>query len=114
MKNKTTFIGGSVLALTLALAGNACAQALTMTTVTTPETMTCHEFTQMNPKAMTPVMVWVVNKDLDYKNGDYVDWQKVQTIMVPQVIKVCKKSQVRKLSNSAISSRSWFQNNVPE
>ncbi|ACY85526.1 HdeA/HdeB family chaperone [Edwardsiella piscicida] len=97
MKSKTTFMGGSVLALTLALAGNACAQELTMATVTTPETMTCHEFTQMNPKAMTPVMVWVVNKDRDYKNGDYVDWQKVQTVMVPKVIKVCKKEPGKKI-----------------
>ncbi|ELV7529109.1 acid-resistance protein [Edwardsiella ictaluri] len=97
MKNKKTFMGGPVLVLTLALAGNAYAQELTMTTVTTPETMTCHEFTQMNPKAMTPVMVWVTNKDRDYKNGDYVDWRTVQTVMVPKVIKVCKKEPGKKI-----------------
>ena len=97
MKAKTTFLGASALALMLALSGNALAQEMTMTTVTTPETMTCHEFTQMNPKAMTPVMVWVVNQDLQYKGGDYVDWQQIQTIMVPKVVKICKEQPGKKI-----------------
>ncbi|AOV96164.1 acid-resistance protein [Edwardsiella hoshinae] len=97
MKVNTTFLGASALALTLALAGSACAQEPTMTTVTTPETMTCHEFTQMNPKAMTPVMVWVVNQDRQYKGGDYVDWQKIQTVMVPKVMKICKEQPGKKV-----------------
>ncbi|MFT2789857.1 acid-activated periplasmic chaperone HdeB [Serratia sp. T13T92] len=64
---------------------------------TTPQDMTCKEFIDLNPKAMTPVAFWVVNKDNVYQQGDYVDWNEVETIYVPQVIKACKQKPESKL-----------------
>lgn len=56
----------------------------------TPKNMTCREFIDMNPKAMTPVAFWVINKDTNFAGGDYVDWDEVDTTSVPLLIKVCK------------------------
>ncbi len=33
----------------------------------------------MNPKSMTPVAFWVVNRNTDFSGGDYVDWHEVET-----------------------------------
>jgi len=62
-----------------------------------PENMTCKEFVDMNPKAMTPVAFWVINKDTDFKGGDYVDWHEVDTASVPLLIKICKENPQSKL-----------------
>ncbi|MDU2176208.1 MAG: HdeA/HdeB family chaperone, partial [Clostridioides difficile] len=50
---------------------------------TTPQNMTCQEFMDMNPKSMTPVAFWVVNRNTDFSGGDYVDWHEVETVSVP-------------------------------
>ncbi|CAI1935623.1 MULTISPECIES: acid-activated periplasmic chaperone HdeB [Serratia] len=71
---------------------------------TTPQDMTCKEFIDLNPKAMTPVAFWVVNKDNVYQQGDYVDWNEVETIFVPQVIKACKQKPESKLEEL----KQWF------
>ena len=62
-----------------------------------PENMTCKEFVDMNPKAMMPVAFWVINKDTDFKGGDYVDWHEVGTTSVPLLIKICKENPESKL-----------------
>ncbi len=36
---------------------------------TTPQNMTCQEFMDMNPKSMTPVAFWVVNRNTDFSGG---------------------------------------------
>ncbi|QPR29865.1 acid-activated periplasmic chaperone HdeB [Edwardsiella hoshinae] len=66
-------------------------------TDTTPQQMTCKEFVNLNPKAMTPVAFWVINKDTDYRGGDYVDWREVETVSLPKVLKVCKQHPQQKL-----------------
>ncbi|WP_442865626.1 acid-activated periplasmic chaperone HdeB [Buttiauxella sp. WJP83] len=64
---------------------------------TTPQNMTCQEFINMNPKYMTPIAFWVVNKDTDFKGGDYVHWQEVETVSVPRIYKQCQKTPKAKL-----------------
>ncbi|MFF6013474.1 acid-activated periplasmic chaperone HdeB [Rahnella sp. R3(2024)] len=61
------------------------------------ENMTCKEFVDTNPKAMTPVAFWMINKNTDFKGGDYVDWHEVDTISVPLLIKICKENPQSKL-----------------
>ena len=36
-----------------------------------PSNMTCQEFLDMNPKSYTPIAFWVLNKDTDFKGGNY-------------------------------------------
>lgn len=62
-----------------------------------PDNMSCKEFVDMNPKAMTPVAFWIINKDTDFSGGDYVDWREVDTVSVPKLIDICKKSPESKL-----------------
>ncbi|MGB7803848.1 acid-activated periplasmic chaperone HdeB [Buttiauxella sp.] len=64
---------------------------------TTPKNMTCQEFIDMNPKYMTPVAFWVVNRNTDFKGGDYVHWQEVETVSVPKIVKQCQKTPKAKL-----------------
>ena len=59
---------------------------------TTPQNMTCQEFMDMNPKSMTPVAFWVVNRNTDFSGGDYVDWHEVETVSVPKMLQECHKS----------------------
>lgn len=66
-------------------------------TDTTPQQMTCKEFINLNPKAMTPVAFWLINKDTDYRGGDYVDWSEVETFSVPKVLESCKQHPQQKL-----------------
>lgn len=70
---------------------------------TTPQNMTCQEFMDMNPKSMTPVAFWVVNRNTDFSGGDYVDWHEVETVSVP---KCCSSATRTPPLNSAISARS--------
>lgn len=63
----------------------------------TPSNMTCQEFLDMNPKSYTPIAFWILNKDTDFKGGDYVDWSETETIATPKVIELCKKSPTSKL-----------------
>lgn len=66
---------------------------------TTPQNMTCREFMDMNPKYMTPIAFWVVNKNTDFKGGDYVHWHEVETIAVPKIFKQCQKAPATKLGD---------------
>ena len=64
---------------------------------TTPANMTCQEFINMNPKTMTPIAFWVINRNTDFKGGDYVDWHEVETVSVPKMIKQCHQTPKVKL-----------------
>lgn len=66
---------------------------------TTPKDMTCKEFLDLNPKSMTPVAFWILNEDAEYKKGDNVDFQEIDTIYTPKVIDICKKSPDKKMSD---------------
>lgn len=66
---------------------------------TTPKDMTCKEFLDLNPKSMTPVAFWILNEDTQYKKGDNVDFQEIDTVYIPKVIDICKKSPDKKLSD---------------
>ncbi|WP_435952114.1 acid-activated periplasmic chaperone HdeB [Dryocola sp. BD626] len=70
---------------------------------TTPQNMTCQEFIDMNPRTMTPIAFWVVNKNTDFKGGDYVDWHEVETVSVPQMVKECHQNPKAKLGELALS-----------
>ncbi|CNI33844.1 acid-resistance protein [Yersinia thracica] len=65
---------------------------------TTPTEMTCKEFLDLNPKSMTPVAFWILNEDTQYKKGDNVDFQEVDTVYTPKVIDICKKWPDKKVS----------------
>ncbi|MEX2942928.1 acid-activated periplasmic chaperone HdeB [Serratia fonticola] len=92
----TKFTKNILIASALVVAGINVANAET-TDKTTPQDMTCKEFIDLNPKAMTPVAFWVVNKDNVFQQGDYVDWNEVETTYVPLVIKACKQKPESKL-----------------
>ncbi len=77
---------------------------------TTPQNMTCQEFMDMNPKSMTPVAFWVVNRNTDFSGGDYVDWHEVETVSVP---KCCSSATRTPPPNSVISARSSKNNPAP-
>lgn len=66
---------------------------------TTPANMTCKEFLDLNPKSMTPVAFWILNEDTQYKKGDYVDFQEIDTIVTPKVIDICKKWPDKKMAD---------------
>ncbi len=76
---------------------------------TTPQNMTCQEFMDMNPKSMTPVAFWVVNRNTDFSGGDYVDWHEVETVSVPKMLQECHRTPPLNLAISARSSK----NNPP-
>lgn len=63
---------------------------------TTPKDMTCKEFLDLNPKSMTPVAFWILNEDTQYKKGDNVDFQEVDTVYTPKVIDICKNHPIKK------------------
>ena len=65
---------------------------------TTPKDMTCKEFLDLNPKSMTPVAFWILNEDTQYKKGDNVDFQEIDTVYTPKIIDICKKSPDKKVS----------------
>ncbi|PNM23399.1 acid-resistance protein [Yersinia enterocolitica] len=65
---------------------------------TTPTEMTCKEFLDLNPKSMTPVAFWILNRDIQYKKGDSVDFQEIDQVYTPKVIDVCKKSPNKKIT----------------
>ena len=66
---------------------------------TAPQNMTCQEFMDMNPKSMTPVAFWVVNRNTDFSGGDYVDWHEVETVSVPKMLQQCHKNPAAKLGD---------------
>ena len=66
---------------------------------TTPTDMTCKEFLDLNPKSMTPVAFWIINKDTKYKEGDSIDFQEIDTVYTPKIIDICKKSPDQKVTD---------------
>ena len=64
---------------------------------TSPTDMTCQEYIDLNPKAMTPVAFWVVNKDTQYKEGDFVDMEDVETVSAPMLLEICHAKPESKL-----------------
>jgi acid stress chaperone HdeB len=57
----------------------------------TPNNMNCEEFIDLNPQTMAPVAFWMLNKDVDFKGGDYVDFNETETTAVPLTLEICKK-----------------------
>ena len=57
------------------------------------------------PKSMTPVAFWVVNRNTDFSGGDYVDWHEVETVSVPKMLQECHKNPPLNLAISARSSK---------
>jgi acid stress chaperone HdeB len=84
----------TVLALTCA----AQAKTVNANASNDPNAMTCQEYIDMNPKAMTPVAFWVVNKDTHYKDGDYVDLEDVETVSAPLLLNICHAKPESKLT----------------
>lgn len=66
---------------------------------TMPSDMTCKEFLDLNPKSMTPVAFWIINKDTQFKKGDTIDFQEVDTVYTPKIIDICKKSPDKKVTD---------------
>lgn len=58
----------------------------------TPKNMSCQEFIDLNPQTMAPVAFWMLNKDVDFKGGDYVDFNETETTAVPLTLEICKKN----------------------
>ncbi len=57
----------------------------------TPKNMSCQEFIDLNPQTMAPVAFWMLNNDVDFKGGDYVDFDETETTAVPLTLEICKK-----------------------
>lgn len=89
----------SLISITIAtLSFTAFSTAHAASSPTTPADMTCKEFIDLNPKSMTSVAFWIINQDTQYKKGDTVDFQEVDTLYTPKVIDICKKSPDKKVS----------------
>ncbi|CNI83787.1 acid-activated periplasmic chaperone HdeB [Yersinia mollaretii] len=76
----------------------AISTAFAASSPTTPADMTCKEFLDLNPKSMTPVAFWVINKDTQFKKGDAVDFQEIDTVYTPKIMDMCKKSPDKKVA----------------
>ncbi|EDJ1003494.1 acid-resistance protein [Salmonella enterica] len=95
MNIKKVFALTVVVMLPFTFFSNALASQKTISTHVNekiPGDMTCREFIHMNPKAMAPVIFWVINRNSDLKKGSFVDWREVETIMVPKMIKQCHQT----------------------
>lgn len=57
----------------------------------TPNNISCQEYIDLNPQTMAPVAFWMLNKDVDFKGGDYVDFNETETTAVPLTLEICKK-----------------------
>ncbi len=57
----------------------------------TPRNMSCQEFIDLNPQTMAPVAFWMLNKDVNFKGGDFVDFNETETTAVPLTLEICKK-----------------------
>lgn len=63
----------------------------------TPENMTCAEFINLNPKAMSPVALWMLQDKTVYRGGDTVSLNETTTVGVPQLIQFCKEKPQEKV-----------------
>ena len=95
MKKSTTLILAPAMALFILNSG--AASAAEKKSETTPANMTCQEYLDMNPKAMTPVAFWAINNETVYKGGDTVDWNETDNVSVPKLIKLCKAKPESKI-----------------
>ncbi len=68
------------------------------TPTSTPENMTCQEFIDLNPQAMTPVAFWLLNNDTVFKQGDYVALQESTIAETPKILAFCKTQPTKKLA----------------
>lgn len=59
--------------------------------------MTCQEFIDLNPKAMTPVAWWMLHEETVYKGGDTVTLNETDLTQIPKVIEYCKKKPAENL-----------------
>lgn len=62
-----------------------------------PENMTCAEFINLNPKAMSPIAFWMLQDKTVYRGGDSVDLSETTTVGVPQLIEFCKQQPQEKI-----------------
>lgn len=62
-----------------------------------PDSMTCQEFINLNPKAMLPVAWWMLHEETVYKGGDTVSLNETDLTSIPQVIEYCKRNPQSKL-----------------
>lgn len=82
-----------------ALMGILLTAAATSFAATTPKDMTCQQFINLDSQAATPVAMWFLNSFTEYKGGDYVDLNEVDTAVTPQIIDLCKKNPDKKLGD---------------
>lgn len=59
--------------------------------------MTCQEFIDLNPKAMTPVAWWMLHEETVYKGGDTVTLNETDLTQIPKVIEYCQKNPQKQL-----------------
>lgn len=59
--------------------------------------MTCQEFIDLNPKAMTLVAWWMLHEETVYKGGDTVTLNETDLTQIPKVIEYCKKNPQKNL-----------------
>lgn len=95
MKNSLRLILAPVAAVLFLGAANV--NAAETAASTNPKDMTCQEYIDLNPKAMMPVAFWAINEDTLYKGGDTVDFDEVNTVAVPELIKLCQQKPESKL-----------------
>ena len=82
----------------IAMMGILLTAAATSFAATTPKDMTCQQFINLDPQAATPIAMWFLNSYTEYKGGDYVDLNEVDTAVTPQLIDLCKKNPDKKLA----------------
>ncbi|HAW8215230.1 TPA: acid-activated periplasmic chaperone HdeB [Escherichia coli] len=59
--------------------------------------MTCQEFIDLNPKALTPVAWWMLHEKTVYKGGDTVTLTETDQVQIPELIEYCKKNPQKHL-----------------
>lgn len=66
------------------------------------QNMICQEFMDMNLKSMILVVFWVVNCNIDFSGGDYVDWYEVEIVLVLKMLQECYKNFVVKFGDFSV------------
>ncbi len=59
--------------------------------------MTCQEFIDLNPKAMTPVAWWMLHEEKVYKGGEKGNLKEKEITQRPKVIEEGKKNPQKNL-----------------
>ena len=71
--------------------------------------MTCQEFIDLNPKAMTPVAWWMLHEETVYKGGDTVTLNETDLTQIPKVIEYCKKNPQKNLYTFKNQAQDFLQ-----